>query len=240
MGSKPVTRPLPQNTPSATAGLFVTFEGGEGSGKTTQIQRLAERLRDEGHRVTSTREPGGSPGADALRDILLSGAAEPLGNDMEAILFAAARIDHTDVVIRPALRRSEVVLCDRFLDSTRVYQGGASAGDPDFLAILEEATLDGLLPDLTLILDLPAEVGLRRAAARRGTDAADRFERQDVLIHEARRQAFLAIAKAEPGRCVTIDASADPDTVSAEIWAAVRERWTQRTPGPKSANAVRR
>lgn len=240
MGSKPVTRPLPQSTQSATAGLFVTFEGGEGSGKTTQIQRLAERLRDEGHRVTPTREPGGSPGADALRDILLSGAAEPLGNDMEAILFAAARIDHTDVVIRPALRRGEVVLCDRFLDSTRVYQGGASAGDPDFLTILEEATLDGLLPDLTLILDLPAEVGLRRAAARRGTDAADRFERQDVLIHEARRQAFLAIAKAEPGRCVTIDASADLDTVSAAIWAAVRERWTQRTPGPESANAVRR
>lgn len=240
MGSKPVTRPLPQSTQSATAGLFVTFEGGEGSGKTTQIQRLAERLRNEGHRVTSTREPGGSPGADALRNILLSGAAEPLGNDMEAILFAAARIDHTDVVIRPALRRGEVVLCDRFLDSTRVYQGGASAGDPDFLAILEEATLDGLLPDLTLILDLPAAVGLRRAAARRGTDAADRFERQDVLIHEARRQAFLAIAKAEPGRCVTIDASADPDTVSAAIWAEVRERWTQRTPGPKSANAVRR
>lgn len=219
-------------------GLFVTFEGGEGSGKTTQIARLAERLRKAGHAVTATREPGGSVGADALREILLSGAAEALGNDMEAILFAAARIDHIDTLIRPALARGEIVLCDRFLDSTRVYQGETASGDPAFLDTLEDATLNGIRPDLTLILDLPARIGLDRARSRRGGEAADRFERQDPGIHERRRQAFLRIAERESGRCRTVDASAGPDAVAERIWQVVEARLNEGDHPERAARAT--
>ena len=203
------------------AGFFVTFEGGEGAGKSTQIKRLADRLRDAGLDVVVTREPGGSPGAEAVRHVLLSGAAEPLGPAMEAILFAAARSDHIEQVIRPAVERGAIVLCDRFLDSTRVYQGVTGNLDPAFIKSLEAVTVNGMLPDMTLVLDLDPELGLKRAGARRGQADADRFEKETLAIHQRRREAYLAIAAAEPDRCIVIDASGDPDEVAHVIEAAM-------------------
>ena len=207
---------------SLNGGLFITFEGGEGAGKSTQILRLADRLRGQGHDVLVTREPGGSPGAEAVRHVLLSGAAEPLGPRMEALLFAAARSDHVEQVIRPAVERGSIVLCDRFLDSTRVYQGVTGDLDPAFVAALERIVVNGMTPDLTLILDLDPVEGLRRAGERRGVDAAaDRFEKETIAIHERRREAFLDIAMREPDRCVLIDAGGREDDVAARIQAAV-------------------
>jgi dTMP kinase len=206
----------------SNGGLFITFEGGEGAGKSTQIRRLAERLRNQGHDVLVTREPGGSPGAEAVRHVLLSGAAEPLGPRMEALLFAAARSDHVEQVIRPAVARGAIVLCDRFLDSSRVYQGAAGDLDPAFVAGLERIVVNGMLPDLTLILDLDPVEGLRRAGERRGADAAaDRFEKETVAIHERRREAFIDIAMREPERCILIDAGGSEEEVAARIGAAV-------------------
>lgn len=205
-------------------GLFITFEGGEGAGKSTQIHRLADALRGRGHQVLVSREPGGSPGAEAVRHVLLSGAAEPFGPVMEAILFAAARSDHVEQVIRPAVERGDVVLCDRFLDSSRVYQGVTGNLDPTLMASLEKVAINGMMPDLTLILDLDPEEGLRRASARRGEGVADRYEKEDLDIHRRRRDAYLAIARAEPERCVVIDASAPEDDVERQIRDTVVER----------------
>ena len=203
-------------------GLFITFEGGEGAGKSTQIERLAEWLRSAGHRVLVTREPGGSPGAEAVRHVLLSGAAEHFGPAMEAILFSTARSDHVEQVIRPAVDAGMIVLCDRFMDSSRVYQGVTGKLDPDFMRRLEEVAINGMVPDLTLILDLPAELGLERAHARRAAgDRADRYEKEEARVHEERREAFLAIARAEPERCRIVDASRDADAVAEDIRAAV-------------------
>lgn len=209
------------------SGFFITFEGGEGSGKTTQIARLAEALRARGASVVTTREPGGSPGAEAIRHVILSGAAEALGKEMEAILFAAARADHVATLIRPALQAEQIVLCDRFQDSMRVYQGLAEV-DASLLELLEVAALSGLYPDLTIVLDLPAEEGLLRALARRGAAAADRFEREGVELHEARRAAFLAIAEAEPERCVVVDALRPADEIAREIAFLVVDRLESR------------
>ncbi|MCV0349989.1 MAG: dTMP kinase [Nitratireductor sp.] len=202
-------------------GFFITFEGGEGAGKSTQIEGLAASLREAGHDVIVTREPGGSAGAEAVRHVLLSGAAEPFGAAMEAVLFAAARSDHVEQVIRPAIARGAVVLCDRFMDSSRVYQGVTGNLDADFMANLERVTVNGMKPDLTLILDIDPEEGLRRATARRGDDTPDRFEKEKLSIHRRRRKAFLEIAKAEPQRCVVIDADADPEKVAATILRTV-------------------
>jgi len=208
-------------------GFFITFEGGEGAGKSTQIERLAASLRADGHDVLLTREPGGSPGAEAIRHVLLSGAAEPLGPRMEAILFAAARSDHVEQVIRPAVEIGRIVLCDRFMDSSRVYQGVTGGLDPDFMAGLERVTVNGMIPDLTFILDIDPSEGLRRAAARRSAgEAADRFEKEELELHETRRAAFLAIAQAEPERCIVIDAAAAPDDIAAAILHAVKAALT--------------
>lgn len=203
-------------------GIFITFEGGEGAGKSTQITRLADRLRAEGRDVLVTREPGGSPGAEAIRHVLLSGAAEPFGPAMEAILFAAARSDHVEQIIRPAIARGTVVLCDRFLDSSRVYQGGDARLAPGFMKELERVAINGMMPDLTLILDLEAEEGLRRANARRGDALPDRYEKETIAIHRSRREAYLRIAQSEPERCVVVDAGRDPDSVERDIAAAVQ------------------
>jgi dTMP kinase len=205
-------------------GFFITFEGGEGAGKSTQIAILAERLSRAGREVLTTREPGGSPGAEAIRRVLLSGAAEPFGEAMEAILFAAARSDHVEQVIRPAVEEGVIVLCDRFMDSSRVYQGAASRNDADFMRALERVTVNGMIPDLTLILDIDPEIGLARAASRRGEGEPDRFEKEDIDIHRKRRQAFLDIARAEPSRCVVIDASGDSASITEAVEQAVRER----------------
>ena len=206
-------------------GRFLTLEGGEGAGKSTQLLRLAERLRGCGLRVVQTREPGGSPRAEALREVILSGRARSLGPAGEALLFAAARMDHLDKAILPALARGDWVVCDRFADSTRVYQGALGALAPEVIDALERVTLDGVTPDMTLILDVPAELGMARAAARRGAAEADRFESESLDSHRMLRDAFLDIARAEPRRCVVIDASTGPDPVEAAIWAAVRARF---------------
>ncbi|MGE0281070.1 MAG: dTMP kinase [Rhizobiaceae bacterium] len=203
-------------------GFFITFEGGEGAGKSSQIQRLGARLRAKGYSVVVTREPGGSPGAEAVRHVLLSGAAEPFGPEMEAILFAAARSDHVEQVIRPAVQRGEIVLCDRFIDSSRVYQGVTGGLDPALMAEIERVAINGMMPDLTIILDLDPAEGLRRAVARRDEgEGADRFEKETLDIHERRRAAFLAIAEQEPQRCVIIDASQPVDMVEDSITEAV-------------------
>lgn len=202
-------------------GRFVTLEGGEGAGKSTQARRLAERLRAAGIGVVATREPGGSPGAEALRQVLLSGKVEAMGPEAEAMLFAAARADHVDETIRPALDRGEWVICDRFADSTRVYQ---KAADPKLLDALETVALAGCRPHLTLLLDLPAEIGLERAAARRGEGEVDRFEKETLDRHRERRDAFLDLARSQPGRFAVIDATQDPETVADDVWYAVRTR----------------
>ncbi|WP_174800999.1 dTMP kinase [Martelella limonii] len=206
-------------------GLFISFEGGEGAGKSTQIRLLAARLTKAGRKVVVTREPGGSPGAEAVRHVLLSGAAEPFGVGMEVILFAAARNDHVEEIIRPALAEGKIVLCDRFMDSSRVYQGAAGGLDPAFVATVERVAVDGTIPDLTLIFDLDALEGLERVAARSPEKALagtpDRFEKDDIAVHEARRKAFLKIAEAEPVRCRIIAADGAPETVAEAVWQAV-------------------
>ena len=206
-------------------GLFVSFEGGEGAGKSTQIRHLAERLRERGHEVLVTREPGGSPGAEAVRHVLLSGAAEMFGTRMEAILFAAARNDHVEDVIRPALSRGTIVLCDRFMDSSRVYQGVTGNLEPDYIEALQRVAVNGVIPHCTLILDIPAEVGLERARKRASAvTAPDRFEKEEMQTHEKRREAFLDIAAREPERCHVIDALKPEDEIAAEIAGIVDKR----------------
>jgi dTMP kinase len=202
-------------------GRFITFEGGEGVGKSTQIRLLAESLRKHTREVVTTREPGGTPLAEKLRHVVLSGQARYLGPLGEALLFSAARIDHLDRVIRPALARGAFVLCDRFADSTRVYQGAKGGVEPALLATLEKVTLAGCAPNLTLILDLPVEIGLARAGARRGEAAADRFEGEELTFHQGLRQGFLAIAAKEPERCAVIDAALPIEKVAAAIWRVV-------------------
>lgn len=202
-------------------GLFISFEGGEGAGKSTQIKRLALKLRAKGYGLVVTREPGGSPGAEAIRHVILSGAAEAFGPKMEALLFAAARSDHIEQVIRPTVERGDIVLCDRFVDSSRVYQGGAGNIDPAFMDTIERVSVNGMMPDLTLIFDIDPAVGLQRAAARRGDEVADRFERETLEIHEQRRKAYLEIARKDPERCVVIDAAQTPDVVEHAVTDAV-------------------
>lgn len=206
-------------------GTFITLEGGEGVGKSTQVRYLVARLEAHGLQAISTREPGGSPGAEILRDLLLSGMIRDLGAKAEAILFAAARIDHIDHTIAPALAAGTWVICDRFADSTRAYQGTLGGLDAGFLRALERVTVGETRPDLTLILDLPAETGLARAAARRGAgNASDRFEGEGLAFHEALRKAYLAIAAAEPERCVVVDASQSEEEVAQAIWDTIGYR----------------
>lgn len=205
-------------------GRFLTFEGGEGAGKSSRVKELAEALRRRGIEVVVTREPGGSVGAEAVRHALLSGAAEAFGPLAEAILFAAARADHVDQTIRPALERGAWVISDRFADSTRVYQGASGDVPAAQVAALEEIAIDDVRPDLTILLDVPVEIGLARAAARRGDDVADRFEKEGAEIHERRRRAFLALARGEPKRFVVVDASQDPATVAEAVWYGVCSR----------------
>jgi dTMP kinase len=203
-------------------GRFITFEGGEGSGKSTQIKKLSERLTGAKLRNIVTREPGGSPGAEIMRHLVLSGMGKLLGPDAETLLFAAARDDHVRTVIQPALNQGIWVLCDRFSDSTRAYQGRVGNVEPGILNAMQRVTIGDLKPDLTIILDVPAEVGLKRAAARRGKDAPDRFEAEDLKFHEDLREAYRQIAAEDPQRCVLIDASAAPDAVATQIWSILR------------------
>jgi dTMP kinase len=207
----------------AGRGRFISFEGGEGSGKSTQIRKLAERLDAAKLRSIVTREPGGSPGAEVIRHLILSGMGKLLGPDAETLLFAAARDDHVRTVIQPALNQGTWVLCDRFFDSTRAYQGSLGQVAPGIVNALQRVTIGDLKPDLTLILDVPVEVGMNRAAVRRGSDAADRFESEDMTFHEGLRTAYRKIAADDPNRCVLIDATADADSVGQAVWSAVHE-----------------
>ena len=206
-------------------GRFISFEGGEGAGKSTHIKLLAERLADAKVQTIVTREPGGSPGAEIIRHLVLSGMGKLLGAEAETLLFAAARDDHVHTVIEPALKQGIWVLCDRFSDSTRVYQGILGQVSPTILSAMQRVTIGDLKPDLTLILDVPVEVGLQRAAKRRGTGTADRFEAEGIKFHQELREAYRRIAAAEPQRCLLIDASAEPDIVAANIWSALRDRF---------------
>jgi len=206
-------------------GCFITFEGGEGAGKSTQIERIRQRLQSLSQPVLVTREPGGSPDAEQIRSFILEGQAKDLGPFAEALLFAAARIDHIDKVIVPTLHRGTHVLCDRFADSTRAYQGALGNLDGFLIDALERVTLKGVKPDLTFILDLPAEVGLTRAGARREKgEGADRFEGEDLGFHRALRQAFLSIARAYPERCIVVHADRPAEEVEDVIWSALTER----------------
>jgi dTMP kinase len=203
-------------------GKFITFEGGEGSGKSTQIKMLAERLAANKLRAIVTREPGGSPGAEIMRHLVLSGMGKLLGPEAETLLFAAARDDHVRTVIQPALSQGTWVLCDRFSDSTRAYQGRLGQVSPSVLNAMQRVTIGDLKPDLTIILDIPVEVGLKRAAARRGSGTPDRFEGEDLKFHQDLRDAYRQIATEDPQRCVLVDADADAETVAGRVWTALR------------------
>lgn len=209
-------------------GKFITFEGGEGTGKSTHTHELQKRLKKAGHKVVETYEPGGTPGAEIVRHLLKSGAVEPLGAFAEAVMIAAARDDHVTHFIRPALDEGTWVVCDRFSDSTKAYQGAGGGVDDKLLRALERITVGETLPDLTVILDAPAEVSLARAKTRREGegegDGADRFEKESLAFHDKLRRAFLKIAKESPKRCVVIDATADKDAVAEAVWKAVSDR----------------
>jgi dTMP kinase len=202
-------------------GRFITLEGGEGTGKSTQARRLAERLRALGREVVSTREPGGSEGAETLRGLLLQGGEERWSALSETLLMYAARRDHLEKTIRPALARGAWVISDRFLDSTRAYQGAGGGAPEGLIAALEKHVVGDDLPDLTLVLDVPVEIGLQRAGAR---TALDRIEARDGGFHQRLRTAFLQIAASEPLRCFLIDAEPPPDEVAASIWSAMQAR----------------
>ena len=203
-------------------GRLITFEGGEGAGKSTQVSILVERLRNAGRHAIATREPGGSPAAEDIRETLLSGKVKQFGPFAEALLFSIARADHIDTVISDSLARGQWVVCDRFLDSTRAYQGATGGVPAPVISALERLTLHGVMPNLTIVLDIPVEEGLARMARRRG--APDRFESQDIPQHERIRKAFLTIAEEEPGRCVVIDARKPEALVAEDVWEAVAER----------------
>jgi dTMP kinase len=208
---------------SASApGRFITLEGGEGAGKSTQIARLAAWLKQRGRDVVSTREPGGAPGAEMIRKLLVEGPAERWDGTTEALLHFAARREHLRSLVWPALERGAWVVSDRFADSTRAYQGFGHGLDLEALDRLYEVAVDGFRPDLTLILDLPVETGLARAATRRGAET--RYESLPRDFHERVRKGFLEIAKTEPKRCAVIDASKDIDAIAAAIQRTVAER----------------
>ena len=205
-------------------GKFITFEGGEGTGKSTHAAMLANRLESLGLGVLLTREPGGSPGAEVIRHVLLSGAAKPFGPEAEAMLFAAARDDHLQCTILPALSAGKWIVCDRFADSTRVYQGILGKLDRRFIKALERVSIGTLSPNLTFVLDVPVALGQDRTARRRAGGNPDRFEAEKTEFHENLRQAYLALAASEPERCVIVDASGMKDDVAKRIWATVNSR----------------
>ncbi len=214
-------------------GKFITLEGGEGGGKTTQATLLAERLRKAGLEVLMTREPGGTPRAEAIREVLLSGRARRFGALGEAVLFYAARESHLELAIRPALEKGTWVVCDRFSDSTRAYQGAAGGVPLSVIGVLDAAVVGTTRPDLTVVFDLPPELGLKRAAERKRQSEKvsspdpdlDRFETMNLAFHRALREEFLAIAKAEPDRYVAVDASRNMQLVADEVWAIVRKKF---------------
>jgi dTMP kinase len=207
----------------AAAARFITFEGGEGGGKSTQVARLVDALSHAGIPVLRTREPGGSPGAEEIRGLLVGGDTARWDAVGEALLVSAARRDHLVTTILPALAAGTWVVCDRFADSSMAYQGYAGGADRAALAALYRLVAGDFAPDLTLILDLPVAVGLARARVR-ATSGEDRFERMGIAFHEKLRAGFLEIARSEPNRCVVIDATATVDEVHEAVLSTVRQR----------------
>lgn len=203
-------------------GKFITFEGGEGTGKSTQSRTLTARLLAEGRAAIRTREPGGSDGAEALRSLLVEGKADRWSPMSETLMMNAARRDHLERTIVPALELGEWVVCDRFADSTRAYQGAGGGVPADFIATVERAVVGDNRPDLTLVFDLPPQIGLERAFGRDMFEV--RFETKDFDFHARLRAAYLEIARAEPERCVVIDASGTEEEVAALVWTAVTDR----------------
>lgn len=210
---------------------FITFEGGEGVGKSTQVRRLLQNLQRHDIDVVRTREPGGTPKAEAIRSFILQGRSESWGPGAEAVLFAAARLDHVHQLIAPNLYNGTWVLSDRFHDSTRAYQGLTGGVDDKLIAGLEALALDGHAPDLTIILDMDPDVAFKRVAARAIEDGlaltGDRFEKEDIDWHKRLRDAFLAIARNNPDRCVVISADQSEDALEAAIWVAVSQRFPE-------------
>jgi len=207
----------------AARGKFITFEGGEGAGKSTQAQKLKSALEARGRSVVLTREPGGSPGAEEIRGLLVQGEPDRWTPLCETLLFIAARADHVARTIEPALAKGQWVISDRFSDSTYVYQGVARGLGMETVRDLQRVALGDFVPDLTLIVDLPAGEGLRRARAR-GQERENRYEKFGREFHERLREAFRELAAREPVRCVVIDGVSDSDTVSAAVWRAVQEK----------------
>lgn len=216
-------------------GLFVTLEGGEGAGKSTLLRALLAGLEADGREVATTREPGGSPLGERIRNLLLAGRLKEAGPEVEAVAFAAARSDHVSKTIRPALEAGKVVVCDRFFDSTRSYQGHLGV-DPDLLDALEREAVGPWRPDITLLLDCDPSVGLSRAKGR-GV-AADRFEAEDLHFHECVRAAFLRMAAREPSRFVVLDAAMGAEDVALHALAAVRERAESLMGRPRGSRAA--
>ncbi len=235
--STPSSRQPQTANPSAKAknalGKFITFEGGEGAGKSTQARLLAERLAKAGIKTLLTREPGGSKKAEMIRSLLLSGKIKHFGPFAEALMFSLARLDHLEKAIRPALRKGLWVVCDRFSDSTRAYQGAAGGLDQDIIDGLERVVVGRTRPQLTIILDLPAERGLARARARAAQQqgnnphapVSDRFETQDLAFHQKLREEFLKIAAENKIRYVVLDAEQPPDQLARQIWKLVTQRF---------------
>ncbi|MCU0882027.1 MAG: dTMP kinase [Hyphomonadaceae bacterium] len=220
--------PVPQS-PLPGTGLFVTFEGGEGAGKSTLVRALAVRMAESGYPVDVTREPGGTPGAEDIRALLVTGEPERWTAATEVLLFYAARQDHLERRIRPALAVGTHVLCDRFSDSTRAYQGVAGGTGPALVEALDALVVGSTRPDLTLILDLDPALGLARAASRGGHEA--RFEARAVAFHGALRDAYHQIARNNPDRCVLIDAAASPPDVLEAAWQVLSARLEARKNG---------
>lgn len=204
------------------AGLFITFEGGEGAGKSTQIKILTERLKPRERALIATREPGGTPEAEAVRALLVSGDVARWTAKSEALLNYAAREQHLEQVIRPALAANAVVLCDRFMDSTRAYQAYAGGCEQSFIDALEQAIVGATRPDLTLIFDLDPVLGLERAQARGDAVSEDRYERKGLEFHRKLREGFLDIQARDPQRCRLIDASQTIDQIAEGVWTIVR------------------
>ncbi|WP_404403970.1 dTMP kinase [Pelagibacterium halotolerans] len=222
-----------------TSARFVTFEGGEGVGKSTQVKRLAARLSEMAISSVRTREPGGTPKAEAIRSFILQGKPESWGAGAEAVLFAAARHDHVTSLIGPSLKAGKWVICDRFADSTRAYQGSAGGVDEKLIDALEDLALEGHVPDLTIVLDMDPELAFARVRQRAIEDGmpalADRFEKEDLDFHRRLRASFLEIADANRERCVVLSANQDPDDLEEAIWLIVTSRFPEISHGRREA-----
>ncbi len=205
-------------------GIFITLEGGEGTGKSTQSTLLCDRLLASGHKVLQTREPGGTPGAEEIRNILVSGNPQSWSPIAEALLMSAARDDHLQRLIIPGLEEGQFVICDRFYDSTQAYQGVAGGVDSELLEILKKHVVGKYTPDLTLVFDLDPEVGLVRANER-GKGIEDRFEAKGMTYHQNIRRAFLEIAHNSPDRCAVVDASQSIEDIETHVWQIVSDRF---------------